>query len=116
MIAARGGARCGETSRSPRSFGVAPANKSGRGKSRPLMTKNSLAERPLFRRRRQRNRLVGQRRQVSNHIGALAVLLDAGKAHRSAGNKTFWIGDELVQILEGPGAALLLHRRREIEA
>src|ERR1700716_812748 len=70
---------------------------------------------PLFRRRRQWNRLVGQRREVSDHVGALAVLLDARKTHRSAGDEAFWTGDEFVQIVEGPGAALALHGGREIE-
>src|SRR5258707_15528092 len=80
------------------------------------MTKNSWAVRtPLFRRRRQRNRLVGQGREVSDHVGALAVLLDAGKTHRSAGDEALWTSDEFVQIVESPGAALALHRRREIE-
>src|SRR5882757_10374246 len=80
------------------------------------MTKNSWAARtPLFRRRRQRHRLVGQRREVSDHIGALAVLLDAGKTHRSAGDEAFWTSDEFVQIVESPGSALALHGGREIE-
>src|ERR1700710_2766017 len=81
------------------------------------MTKNSWGLRTwLFRRRRQRNRLVGQRREVSDHVGALAVLLDAGKAHRGAGDEALRTGDEFVQIVEGPGAALALHGSREIEA
>src|SRR5258707_15761331 len=82
------------------------------------MTKNSWAVRmpPLFRRRRQRNRLVGQRREISDHVGALAVLLDAGKTHRGAGDEAFRTGDEFVQIVEGPGAPLALHGGRGIEA
>src|ERR1700754_5292721 len=70
---------------------------------------------PLFRRRRQRNRLVGQGGEVSDHVGALAVLGNAGKTHRSAGDEAFWTCEELVQIVERPGAALALHGRREVE-
>src|SRR5689334_11363249 len=70
----------------------------------------------LLRSRRQRHRLVRQRRQISDHVGALAVLLDTGKAHRGARHKTLRIGDELVEIVEGPFAALGLHGSREVEA
>src|SRR3978361_2423647 len=69
----------------------------------------------LFRRRRKRYRLVGQRREIGDHVGALAVLLDAGEAHRGAGNEALRAGDEFVQIVEGPGTALTLHGSREIE-
>src|ERR1700694_1757984 len=53
--------------------------------------------------------------QISDHVGALAVLWNAGKAHRGAWDKALRIGDELVEILVGPGAALGLHGGREIE-
>src|SRR5260221_2309706 len=69
----------------------------------------------LFRRRRQRNRAVGQRAQIGDHISALRVLLDTGKAHRGAGNVTLRVGDELAEVVIAPGAALGLHGRREIE-
>src|ERR1700712_4259470 len=70
----------------------------------------------LFRRGRKRNRLVGQRGQIGDHVGALAVLLDAGKAHRGTGNEALRIGDELVEVVERPFAALALHGRGEVEA
>src|ERR1700687_6306610 len=53
--------------------------------------------------------------QISDHVGALAVLWNAGKAHRGAWDKALRIGDELVEVLVGPGAALGLHGGREIE-
>src|SRR5450432_1080322 len=69
----------------------------------------------LFRRGRQRRRAVRQRIEISDHIGALAVLLDAGKAHRGPRNEALRIVDELVEVVDGPGAALALHRGREVE-
>src|SRR5580692_2874736 len=69
----------------------------------------------LLRRRRQRNRGIGKGMQIVNDVGALAVLLDSGKAHRRARDETLGIGDELIEVLVGPGAALGLHRGREIE-
>src|ERR1700730_15143770 len=70
----------------------------------------------LLRRRRQRLRGIRERVQIVDHVGALAVLLDAGKAHRGARNEGLRIGQELVQIVIGPGAALGLHAGREVEA
>src|SRR5665213_2492468 len=70
---------------------------------------------PLLRRRRQRNRTIRKRVQIVDHVGALAVLLDAGKAHRGARHKTLGARDELVEIVIGPGAALGLHGGGEIE-
>src|SRR5690242_20206168 len=70
----------------------------------------------LLRSRRQRHRLVRQRRQISDHVGALRVLLNTGKAHRGAGDKALGVGDELVEGVEGPFAALGLHRGGEVEA
>src|SRR6516164_4572575 len=70
----------------------------------------------LFRRRRQRNRIVRQRAQIGDDVGTLAVLRDASETHRGAGDEALGIGDELVQVVIGPGAALGLHRSREIEA
>src|ERR1700719_2535212 len=53
--------------------------------------------------------------QIIDDVGALAVLLDAGKTHRGARDETLGIVDELIEVLIAPGAALGLHRRREIE-
>src|SRR3977135_2077367 len=69
----------------------------------------------LLRRRRQRNRAIGEGAQIGDHVGALAVLRDGGKAHRGARNKALGIGDELAEVVVAPLAALGLHRRREIE-
>src|SRR5258707_15711014 len=68
----------------------------------------------LFRRRRQRDGLVCQRGQISNHVGALAVFLNTRKAHRSTGNKTLRVGDEFVEVVKRPFAALRFHGGGEI--
>src|SRR4051794_28217307 len=54
----------------------------------------------LFRRRRQRDRLVRQCGEIGNHVGALAVLADAGKTHRGAGNKGLRVGEEFVEVVK----------------
>src|SRR5216683_532124 len=69
----------------------------------------------LLRRRRQRNRTIGKRAQIGDHVGALAILGDAGEAHRGAGNKALGIGNELVEVVVGPGTAFGLHGSREIK-
>src|ERR1700722_20685536 len=53
--------------------------------------------------------------QIIDDVGALAVLLNAGKAHRGARDETLGIVDELIEVVEAPGAALGFHGRREIE-
>ena len=70
----------------------------------------------LLRRGRQRLRLFRHRVQIGDDVGALAVLRDAGKAHRGAGNEGLGVGEELVEVVKGPVAALALHASREIEA
>src|ERR1051325_4296705 len=87
----------------------------------PFQTKvhkmrRTVTKRSSLRCGRQRNGAIGQRPQVGDHVGALAVLLDAGKAHRGAGNEALRIGDERVEVVVGPGAALALHGGGEIEA
>src|SRR6185437_16806820 len=69
----------------------------------------------LLRRRRQRNRVIRKGMQIVDDVGALAILLDAGKAHRGARNESLGIGDELIEVVKSPGAALGLHGGREIE-
>src|SRR5258708_7920847 len=69
----------------------------------------------LLRRRRQRNRAIGKRAQIGDHVGALAVLGDAGEAHRGARHKALGIGNELVEVVVGPGTAFGLHGSREIK-
>src|SRR5436190_5121257 len=75
-----------------------------------------LSPASLFRGRRQRNRLVRERAKIRDHVGALAVLLNSGKAHRGARNKALGVRNELVEIVERPVAALALHGGGEIEA
>ena len=41
---------------------------------------------------------------------------NTGKAHRGAGDKALRIGDELVEVVKGPLAALGLHASGEVEA
>src|SRR5581483_1645704 len=60
----------------------------------------------LFGCRRQRNRGVRERMQVGDHVGALALLRNTGKAHRGPGHESLRIGQELVEVVVGPGAAL----------
>src|SRR6202012_2075515 len=92
-------------------------NKNGRARPGRWSHGNHVTvSRKLLRRGRQRNRIIRQRVQIIDHVGALAVLLDAGKAHRGARDKTLRVVDELVEVVIGPGAALGLHRGREVEA
>src|ERR1700676_4727155 len=58
----------------------------------------------LLCRRRQRNRVIRQRAQVTDHTGAFAVLCYTGKTHRGAGDVTLRVGEEFVQLVIGPGA------------
>src|ERR1039458_2628303 len=53
--------------------------------------------------------------QIVDDVGPLAVLLNAGKAHRGARDETFGIVDELIEVLVAPGATLGFHGRREIK-
>src|SRR2546423_12474387 len=84
------------------------------GKS--LAVRKLMSPANLLRCRRQRQRLVRQRAQVGDHVGAFAVLLDAGKAHRGARYKALRVGDEFVEVVKTPFAALGLHGGREVEA
>src|SRR6476620_11161418 len=93
------------TSRAPCENGQALP---GRGKS---MSRGQT----LFRYRRQRLRMFRQGVEVGDHVGAFAVLGNASKPHRGAGNIALGIGDELVQLVKAPGASLGLHRGGEIE-
>src|SRR5258708_1761958 len=69
----------------------------------------------LLRRGWQRSRVIRQRAQIVDHVGALAVLWQAGKSHRGAGDVTLGVSEEFVQLIVGPGAAFGLHGSREIE-
>src|ERR1700704_1508903 len=79
------------------------------GQEPSRLSQKSLGAGPLFRSRRQRNRLIRQSMEISDHVGALAVLRDAGKAHRGSGDKALGAGDELVEVIVGPLASLGLH-------
>src|ERR1700723_3844113 len=79
------------------------------------MRKSMRRRAALLRRRWQRTRGIRKGMQIVDHVGALAVLLDAGKAHRGARDETLGIGDELIEVLISPLAALGFHGRREIE-
>src|ERR1700733_12639528 len=95
---------------------VSLSYENGQARAGPPVMRTSIRRRSaLLRRRRQRNRGIGKGMQIVNDVGALAVLLDAGKAHRRARDETLGIGDELIEVVIGPGAALGLHPRREIE-
>src|SRR5579863_3703521 len=90
--------------------------KNGQARARPFATKISFcACRQLLRRRRQRNRIVRKRPQISDHVGTLGILWNAGKAHRGARHEALGIGEELVEVVVGPGSAHALQGRREIE-
>src|SRR6516165_11511378 len=64
----------------------------------------------------QRCRVVGERVEIGDDVGALAAALDAGEGHVGAGNVAARIGDELVELVDGPIAALRLHRGGIVEA
>src|SRR5215472_17623396 len=78
-------------------------------------SREAVTQPPLLGSRRQRLGIVRQRVEIGDHVGALAVLLDASEAHRSTGNEPLRIGNELVEIVDRPGAALGLDGGREIE-
>src|SRR5215813_11629652 len=59
--------------------------------------------------------VVGERVEIGDDVGALAAALDAGKGHVGAGNKAARIGNELVELVDGPIAALRLHRGGIVE-
>src|SRR5947208_1450250 len=46
---------------------------------------------------------------------AAAVLRNGREAHRRTRNEALGVGDELVEIVKGPGAALAFHGSREVE-
>src|SRR5262245_9827516 len=96
------------TTRSPYTNGQALP---GRSRRSPCWTVEIL-----LRRCRQRSRMFRKRVQIGDHVGTLAVLLNAGESHRRTRNESLGVGDELVEIVKGPGAALGLHGSGEIEA
>src|SRR5579859_5405696 len=95
-------------------FCITRRNENGRVEARPPQSLG--AGRSLFRRSRQRRRLVGERIQVSQNVGALSVLRNTGKTHRGARNVALRVGDELVEVVDRPGAALGLHGTGEVES
>src|SRR6185369_4635827 len=95
------------TTRSPCANGQALPGRSRRSPCRTVGI--------LLRRCRQRSRMFRKRVQIGDHVGALAVLLNAGESHRRTWNEALGVRDELVEIVKGPGAALGLHGSREVE-
>src|SRR5262249_59794922 len=63
----------------------------------------------------QRRRVVGERVEIGDEVGALAAALDAGERHVGAGNIAARIGNELAELVDGPIAALRLHRGGIVE-
>src|ERR1700687_2894931 len=59
--------------------------------------------------------MIRKRVRVGEQGVARAVFRNPGKSHRGARNKALGIGDELVEILVGPRAALGLQGGGEIE-
>ena len=79
--------------------GDAPAPRT-RGSATPAIAVGGSAA-------RQRRRVVGQRAQIGDHVGALAVLADAGEAHLGAGHIGLGAGEEVVEVVVVPVCRLL---------
>src|SRR6185437_9500670 len=60
--------------------------------------------------------MIGLLVEETDDVGALLVILETGKGHGGSRNITARIGEEFVELLEGPLAALRFHRGREVEA
>ncbi len=60
-------------------------------------------------RRRQGSRIVRQGAEIGDDVGALFRVRLAREAHLGAGDKSLRAGDEAVEVLVGPVAALGLH-------
>src|SRR5262245_37673831 len=58
---------------------------------------------------RQRRRGVRETVEIDEHVRPLALALNPGKGHVGPGNVSARIGDELVEVVDGPVAALRLH-------
>src|SRR5262245_65264233 len=54
----------------------------------------------------QGRRVVGERVEIGDDVGALAAALDAGKGHVGAGNIAARIDHELVELVDGPIAEI----------
>src|SRR6516225_4525023 len=72
--------------------------------TRWLRSRAGAGSDPSFRSRRQRRRMLGQRIEIRDHVGTLAVLRNTGKAHGRARNETLGVGNELVEIVDRPVA------------
>src|SRR4051812_48606900 len=64
----------------------------------------------------QRQRMLGLLVEETDDVGALLVVLEAGKGHGGSRNIAARIGEEFVELIEGPLAAFGLHRSGEVEA
>src|SRR5262249_23794740 len=70
---------------------------------------------PCLRGSRQRRRAIRLRIQIDDHIGALVGTGHTGKAHRRPGDERLGIGDESIELIYSPIAALGFHRCRIVE-
>src|SRR6267154_1775419 len=61
------------------------------------------------------DRLVGERVQIVDDVGALGVAWQAREGHGGARHIALRVGQELVELVEGPVAALALQRGRVVE-
>src|SRR5882672_5664870 len=62
------------------------------------------------------DRLVGELVQIVDDVGALGVAWQAREGHGRARHIALRVGQELVELVEGPVAALGLQRGRVVEA
>src|SRR5437773_12521949 len=69
-----------------------------------------------LRRLGKRRRVVRQGVEIGDDVGAVAAARDTREGHVGAGNEAARIGDELIEILDGPVAALRLHGAGIVEA
>src|SRR4051812_41095777 len=71
---------------------------------------------PLFRRSLWKiDRLVGELVQIIDDVGALGVAWQARESHGGSRHISLRVGQELVELVEGPVAALALQRGRVVE-
>src|SRR5258707_6878331 len=61
------------------------------------------------------DRLVGELVQIVDDVGALGVARQARESHGRARHIALGVGQELVELVEGPVAALALQRGRVVE-
>src|SRR5262249_9352937 len=55
---------------------------------------------------RERRRVIREAVEIDDDVRPLALARYAGEGHVGAGDIAAWIGDEVVEVVDGPGAAL----------